>query len=114
MDSVVVKCAFCFTRHLITLDGVDTWFVRCRCGAQGFTEDEAECAENRHSGPGFTARHSQTSDGTPILLSDPLAVFVDEWARCWYVSWYIFMEDRPGGPGGVRHPGPGEGGVREQ
>lgn len=96
MDSVVVKCAFCTRRYAITLEGIDVWFVRCDCGARGFTQNDHELIENRHTDrPGFTAKESATRDGERILLADPIAVFVDEWARRWYVSWFLFMAKRP-------------------
>lgn len=94
MDSLVVKCAFCPTRHVIALEAIDTWFVRCGCKACGFIEDDQELMESGHGGPGFTIKESHTMDGRPILLSDPLPVFVDEWARRWHVSWYLLMADR--------------------
>ncbi len=86
---MVVKCAFCLARHVIDLDGIETWFVSCGCGASGFIEDDQDLMENGHGGPGFTVKESSTMDGRPVLLSDPLAVFVDEWARRWHVSWYL-------------------------
>ena len=95
MDSVVAKCAFCPRRHVIELESIDTWFVQCDCGACGFIEDDRELMESGHGGPGFTVRESSTMDGRPILLSDPLAVFVDEWARRWHVSWYLLVSRNP-------------------
>jgi hypothetical protein len=35
MDSVVVKCAFCLARHVIDLDGIETWSYRAAAGASG-------------------------------------------------------------------------------
>lgn len=101
MDSVVVKCAFCPTRHVIKLESIDTWFVACGCGACGFIEDDQELMESGHGGPGFTVKDSSTMDGRPILLSDPLTVFVDEWARRWHVSWYLLKARRPDESEGV-------------
>jgi hypothetical protein len=89
MDFAVAKCAFCLERHLIELDGIDTWFCECACGARGFTEDDAGLPDQARSRPGFTVKESSTPDGRGILMADPLVVFVDERALRWYVVWYL-------------------------
>ena len=101
MNSIVVRCSFCPTRHSIAIEEIDTWFARCDCGACGFIEEDRELAENRCDSPGFTVRNALAGDGRPILLSDPQAVFVDEWARRWYASWYFPTGEKPDGAGGV-------------
>lgn len=88
MDSVVVRCAFCVTRHVIVLDDIDTWFAMCPCGARGFTEDEASIDDRLTERSGFTVSESATPDGRPILLADPIAVIVDGLCLRWYVLWY--------------------------
>jgi hypothetical protein len=114
MDAVVVKCAFCLTRHLIILDQIDTWFVLCTCGSRGFIEDDQDLMESKHGGPGFTVKEASTPNGRRILLSDPVPVHVDEWARRWYVSWYLFLTQEPDGPEGVWSSKPGDGDLQHQ
>lgn len=89
MDSLVVRCAFCTLRHVIALEGLETWFVECPCGARGFTENDAELDDAWRGRPGFTVKETAGPEEKPILLSDPVAVFVDERSCRWYVLWYV-------------------------
>ena len=93
MDSLLTRCTFCGTRHLIRIDDLDVWFVQCTCGACGFVEDEQELAESGHMGIGFTVHEVPNLVGTFVHLADPLPVFVND-RLCWaYVCWYR-KEDR--------------------
>jgi hypothetical protein len=89
MDSVVARCTFCGRRYALSIEELDVWFVRCECGACGFTQDEAELVEFGYEGVGFTVQEIEDVLGSPVLMADPVPVFVNE-RCCWvYVCWYM-------------------------
>jgi hypothetical protein len=88
MDSLVTRCTFCGTRHLVNIDDLDIWFAMCGCGAFGFVQDEAEVSESGLKGLGFIVHEVINSSGVYTHMADPLPIFVNE-RNCWvYVCWY--------------------------
>ncbi|HOJ12955.1 MAG TPA: hypothetical protein PLS81_01455 [Deltaproteobacteria bacterium] len=89
MDYLVVRCAFCTRRYLVEIEGIDAWWASCPCGAHGFAEDDGGLGVDADSRPGFTVKEVSSGLWGEALLSDPAVVYVDEWARRWYVFWVL-------------------------
>lgn len=95
MVYLIARCAFCGKRYALDNEDAELWFVRCTCGAYGFTEDETEFSDGEYVGAGFGAHAFLDSSGTFVHLSDPLPLSVKESGAWIYVFWYKKDEELP-------------------
>jgi len=72
----------------VNIDEIETWFVKCSCGACGFTQEDTELSGTDHKGMGLAVHEVPNSVGTFVHLADPLPIFINEMGTWIYVFWY--------------------------